>query len=120
MKLPSHATRAQLERLATALEPLPPSCEDAEAFEDSLIAFILDVSASGFMVPYDWMQDVAARRSETEDASALQGMDLDTFQRTVISHVRADRFVEGHLRKLARTGYLAAVIARARQLSAMS
>ena len=118
MKLESHATRAALEWLASALEPLTELWEDRDAFEDALVTFIYNASQSGIMVSYDWINDVASRRSEASDPTALQAMDLDTFQRTVISHIRGERLVEGHLRALARSGYLTAMAARARTLAA--
>lgn len=118
MTLSPALTRAQLDTLAESLIPLSRAGDDAEAFDDALLDFLKVVHYSGFIVPFDWQADIASRTKEVESAAALQSMDADTFRRTVIAHVRMDRFVEGHLRKLARTGYLAAVVERARQLSA--
>lgn len=118
MELEPRVTRSELERLATYLEPLIRLREDADAFEYALIDFLDDVYASGFMVPYDWPAHAAVRGQELKEPNVILTMDMDTFRRTVISHIRADRFVEGHLRELARNGCLTAVVQRAHQLAA--
>lgn len=90
---------------------------DASADMDvALEEFLVDVYTSGFVVSYDWPQYYAENKSLLNDAAALQAMDLDSFRRIVIAHLRMDRFSEGHLRHLLDTGYFAALVERASQL----
>ena len=118
MTLQSQVTAFQMETLIRYAEPMLLAGEDEQAANAALEAFVVTLHASGFIEPYDWIADDAARHEEIRDPAALESMDLDTFRRTVIVHVRADRFCEGHLLLLARNGYLAAIIERARQLIA--
>jgi hypothetical protein len=118
MKLQSQVTAFQLDTLIEYAEPLVVAAGDGQAGNTALETFVITVHASGFVQPYDWIADDAARRDQIRDPAALFSMDLDTFRRTVIVHVRADRFCEGHLLSLARSGYLTAVIKRAGELRA--
>jgi len=89
------------------------SRQDADA---ALEEFVLAAYANVFVVRHDWISDYDAHRQQFEDAAALRSMDMDTFRRTVIAHLRLDRFGEGHLRQLLETGYFAALVDRAREL----
>lgn len=116
MKLEPELSGAQLDvfiKYATIVLQTP----DASAEMDTALEeFLVDVYASGFVVSYDWPQFYAKKMGLVTDVAALQSMNLDTFRRVVIAHVRLDRLNEGHLRRLVRTGYFAALVERASQL----
>ena len=118
MKLDIEITASQLVQLAGALDRLAAAAKDVGAFQHELARFLHAIYASGLIEPYDWMTDVAERRGEFDDATALQRMDAERFHRTVIAHVRLDRLEDGHLMELAASGYLTAMAARARTLAA--
>lgn len=57
----------------------------------------------------DW-QDVAIRYYE--DPTLIETADLDTVRKLLITHVRKDRFCDGHLGAMLHEGHLTAILHR--------
>jgi hypothetical protein len=116
MTLEPHLTREQLDCFIEYATSVLRRREAGQDVSPALEEFLAAVYAKGFVVPYDWMSAYALHARDLEDAALLQSMDLDAFRRAAITHLRMDRFSEGHLKHLLQTGYFAAMAERARQL----
>lgn len=81
-------------------------------------AFIDALYDQGVVFAFDWMtwQD-EAKRYRT-DSAALESADLLAVRKLLTAHVRADRFVEGHLAAVFAEGHLTAILQRLKQLRA--
>lgn len=81
-----------------------------------VIAFVLALEAQSVIFPFDWpnWQDVARRY--VADADALDGADLLTCRKLLTTHVRLDRFVDGHLAHNLETGQITAILRRLQQI----
>ena len=66
----------------------------------------------GFVRRFDWprWQDQAARY--VEDPAAVEDADLETLCRLLTTHLRKDRFCDGHMAEMHRRGHLLAILRR--------
>lgn len=74
--------------------------------------FIEALYREGFVLTFDWpqWQDEASRI--VEDTAALQKADIETIRKLLTTHVRKDRFCEGHLLAMLQTGHINAILCR--------
>lgn len=83
--------------------------EEVGRFVDALYEY-------GWVVSFDW----PAWRDEAEryvgSPESVAGADLNTIRKLFTTHVRQDRFCEGHLSEMIRTGHVAALLRRLREL----
>lgn len=90
---------------------LPYFCPD-----EKLSEFVEVLYQHGWVTPFDW----PAWREEADRFVASPGLlasaDLDVLRKLLTSHVRQDRFCEGHLAEMVRTGHVAALLRRLREL----
>jgi hypothetical protein len=81
-----------------------------------VMAFVRSFDDSGLFIPFDWAswQDEAARMCS--DPSLIQKADLETIRRLLTTHVRKERFCEGHLACVCESGHIVSVLKRLKQL----
>ena len=81
-----------------------------------VMAFLRSFDDSGLLIPFDWgsWQEEAARMCA--DPSLIQEADLQTIRRLLTTHVRKERFCEGHLAGLCESGHIVSVLKRLKQL----
>ena len=84
---------------------------------DVLEEFVQTLYSEGFIGAFDWRQWAHGEGERfMQDHEALSRASLDDLRRVLISHVRADRFNEGHLLAEYRAGTLAVILRRAEEL----
>lgn len=84
---------------------------------DVLHEFVQTAYDEGFMFAFDCIEWVEQGGQQfIGDAPALSYATLDDLRRAINCHIRADRFVEGHLLAEYRAGTLAALLRRASAL----
>ena len=78
--------------------------------------FIDTLYETGFVFNFNWMdwQDEAKRLQD--EPAALAEADLLTLRKLLSAHVRADRFVDGHLAQIHADGHLLGIMRRLAQL----
>ena len=90
---------------------LPYFCPD-----DTLVDFVQALYRHDWVVPFDW----PAWREEADRFVSSPGLlasaDLDVVRKLLTTHVRQDRFCEGHLAEMVRSGHIAALLRRLREL----
>lgn len=64
---------------------------------------------------FPWMEWQEGRRF-AEDPTLLAAVDLETICKLLTAHARSDRFVEGHLEAMVRSGHIAAILRRLREI----
>lgn len=81
-----------------------------------VLAFLHSLSDSRLFIPFDWgsWQDEAARLFS--DPGLIQEADPLTIRRLLTTHVRKERFCEGHLAGLCESGHIVSVLKRLKQL----
>jgi hypothetical protein len=97
---------AHTARLDAAAGPLAP----AEAFA-------VEAAALGLEEPgFDWQAWPPAHSGEVSDPAFVAGADPETLRRIMTTHLRMNRFADGHLELIEQQGVLAAVVARLQAL----
>jgi len=69
-----------------------------------------------FLLPFDWTRWKEEAQRYRSGPGALETADLLTLRKLLTTHVRADRFVEGHLASVLETGHVTAVLRRLKQI----
>jgi len=85
-------------------------------FADELTQFHRAVYENGFVFQFDWRawQEDAIRYCEQPEL--LVSADFETLRKLITFHVRAERYVEGHLPRQVESGHLAAILRRLGEL----
>jgi hypothetical protein len=71
-----------------------------------------DLYENCFVVDFDWPSWETSARGYVEDAERLKTASLDTLQRLLTTHVRKDKFCEGHFSEMVRCGHIRAILER--------
>jgi len=79
-------------------------------------AFIQALHDNGWIVEVDWTQWAEEVKRYENWPEALHSSDLETLQKLLTCHVRADRFVEGHLLSIMKSGHITAILRRVQQI----
>ena len=86
------------------------------SFSPEVDEFISTLYEQGMIIPFDWRSwSEEAERYQT-DPEALEAADLLTLRKLLTAHVRADRFVEGHLASVFESGHITAILRRLKQI----
>ena len=86
-------------------------------FSDETEAFVSCLYEEQVVAGFDWGAWVARRgRALSEDPEQLSGATLEECRMLLAAHVRADRFVEGHLLEVLENGQIVAVLTRVAEL----
>lgn len=73
---------------------------------------------SGFVLDhFDWMAWSDEALAYEEDREKLQTADVETLQKIITTHMRADRLNEGHYDSIIENGFLADVVKRLKEIS---
>ncbi len=90
----------------------PPGQFPFFAFSEEVMAFVGALDRARLVFPFDWpsWQDEAARY--TSNPRALETADLLALRKLLTTHVRKDRFVEGHLASVLESGHITAILRR--------
>jgi hypothetical protein len=78
-------------------------------------AFIQALSSAGMFFPFDWPAWKEAR-ALYDDPALLAQADLLTLRKLFTTHIRTDRFTEGHLAHVIENGHITAMLRRLRTL----
>ncbi|WP_164103726.1 DUF6508 domain-containing protein [Candidatus Laterigemmans baculatus] len=83
---------------------------------ESYLEFYKALYEHGWVVPFDWSkwQDEAQRYVESPEK--IDTADAATVQKLFTTHARADRFCEGHLAEMFRSGHILCLLRRLRVL----
>ncbi len=105
------ATQAQIDALLPFLEII-----ESDNSPEVMGSFIDTLYENKWIVPFDWSswQDEAESYAEHPDKTASAS--VKTIQKLLTTHVRKDRFCEGHLDAMVENGHIAALLRRLKDL----
>lgn len=98
---------SELYKVDVAVSPLDPYSYVAEVDQ-----FIQTLYQEEFVIQFawtDWQQEAEAFIQHPE---RVQATDLETIQKLLTTHVRAERFSSGHLAQMIQTGHILAILNR--------
>jgi hypothetical protein len=85
-------------------------------YSADVLAFEKALYNQGIIFAFDWPAWGEEVKRYQSDAQALQRADLLALRKLLTAHVRADRFVEGHLASVLESGHITAILRRLRQI----
>lgn len=114
-------TASSIERLLAFLPALEqgPFHEEAGGYRrpnERLAAFGQALYETGIVFPFDWSSWARGDGEALVAGRSIETANLDDVRRAITTHVRADRFTEGHLLQVVEDGRMAALIRRLGQL----
>lgn len=89
-----------------------------EAHRREVADLIRDLYANGFIEAFDWSAWQHSAERYVADPGHLAHARLGTLKRLLTTHVRKDRFREGHFASMVKRGHITAILERLLQLSA--
>lgn len=78
--------------------------------------FVGALYAANLVYPFDWGQFVVQAFRYRDEPGLLAKADLLTLRRLLTTHVRADRFNEGHLAAVLESGHINVILKRLQEL----
>ncbi len=94
------------------LQERPDEFVDSEAFGH----FYKALYDAELIIEFDWMEWTGHAEEYVNRPELIEGADLDTVCKFLTTHVRNDRFCEGHLRGMIINGHIAAILRRLNDL----
>lgn len=81
-------------------------------FSNQASAFMRALYDNGWIISFDWgeWQNEAAKL--VESPAGLESADIETVRKLLTTHVRKERFCEGHLSAMHSCGHLVAILRR--------
>ena len=86
------------------------------SFSPEVDEFISMLYKQNMIIAFDWTSWSEEAERYRTDPAALEAADLLTLRKLLTAHVRADRFVEGHLASVFESGHMTAVLRRLKQI----
>jgi Family of unknown function (DUF6508) len=86
-------------------------------FAPEFLGFLKALGHHRFLVPFAWPAWAEEGMAIQRDPARLREADLPTIVRLFTMHVRADRFMEGHLAEAIERGWLLALLERLRSIA---
>lgn len=74
--------------------------------------FVEALYSAGVVFNFDWPEWQAEAERLVSNPEALAAADLSTLRKLLTTHVRKDRFCEGHLASVLESGHIASVLRR--------
>ena len=105
-------------KTAAVLQHLPAIGADPGGFMDSDAygQFYKALYDAGLIIQFDWMDWTGQAQEYVNRPELIEGADLDTVCKLLTTHVRNDRFCDGHLRSMILNGHMAAILHRLQEL----
>jgi O-acetyl-ADP-ribose deacetylase len=69
-----------------------------------------------WVIPFDWPAWHQEAVRYRENRGMISGADLETLRKLLTTHVREDRFAEGHLSSAFKSGEIVAILRRLKEL----
>lgn len=88
------------------------------SYHPDVRAFIAALYKEKVIISFDWMSWGDEAQRYQLDSEALAKVNLLTLRKLLTTHVRADRFTEGHLATMLENGHIVAVLRRLKQIRA--
>ena len=86
------------------------------SYSDEVQEFVKTLYEHDMIVPLDWAHWHKRAQQYQKDRTSVESADLATIRRLLTAHVRADRFTEGHLAAVLKSGHITAMLRRLKEI----
>jgi len=87
------------------------------SFSEAVCSFTRTLYDNGWVEPFDWVEWQAEANKYVDSPELIQSADAETIRKLLTTHVRKDRFCEGHLNAMFEKGHICALLQRLKQIS---
>jgi ribonuclease J len=84
---------------------------------DDFVPFIEGLYEAKLVTEFDWMEWTDQAQRYVDDQDLVESADILTIQKLLTTHVRNDRFCDGHLKAMVLDGHIAAILRRLQELA---
>lgn len=94
----------------------PPGVASNYKYQDTVTRFVKALHTNGWVVPFDWIswKDTAAQL--VNSPALLASADEGTLRKLITTHIRQDRFCEGHLAAMFENGHFVQILQRLKKI----
>lgn len=85
-------------------------------FDEVVMQFYQALYGNGWVEPFDWTEWQDTASQYVNSPGLIDSADSETVQKLFTTHVRADRFCEGHLASMFENGHIVALLRRLKQI----
>ena len=82
------------------------------SFDEAVSTFIQALYKHNWIIPFDWSEWQHEAEKYVNDPTLLETADVETIGKLFTTHVRKDRFCEGHLASMFENGQIVALLRR--------
>jgi len=82
------------------------------SFDEAVSKFIQALYKHNWIIPFDWSEWQHEAEKYVNDPTLLETADVETISKLFTTHVRKDRFCEGHLASMFENGHIVALLRR--------
>jgi hypothetical protein len=87
------------------------------SFDDAVIEFVQALYSNGWVTPeFRWTEWRQVAQEFVDSSCKVEQADATTILKLLTTHVRADRFCEGHMAAMFENGHIVALLRRLREL----
>ena len=113
----SPVTRKHIDAILPFLEQFEETGFSVDPYDEAVVEFVQILYANDWVTPrvkwVEW-QDVAEEYVDSPEK--IKSADVVTVQRLFTTHVRKDRFCEGHLSSMVENGHIVALLRRLKEI----
>ncbi len=106
---PSQVHHAQRQADGTIIMP-------SEERSPEVVRLVHDLYKNEFIQAFDWSSWQEEAEKLLADPERMKDADLETLVKLLTTHVRKDRFCEGHFTSMIRSGHIQAILERLAEL----
>jgi hypothetical protein len=85
-------------------------------FSESVTEFQQALYDNGWVTPFEWTKWQESAQEYVESPEKIESADAETIRKLFTTHVRKDRFCEGHLAAMFENGHIVALLRRLQTL----
>ena len=86
-------------------------------YNNRVIQFIKELYANGWVVDFNWTAWQQEAKQYWNNPVLIEQADVDTIRKLLTTHVRKDRFCDGHMAEAIKNGHIVVILRRLEQLS---
>ena len=88
-------------------------------FSESVSEFQQALYDNGWIAPFDWGAWQETAREYVENPGKIESADATTIQKLLTTHIRKERFCEGHLAAMFENGHIVGLLRQVQELRVM-
>lgn len=86
-------------------------------YDNSVVKFIRALYSNGWIIDFNWPEWQQEAERFWNNPEMIEQADVDTIKKLLTTHVRKDRFCDGHMAQAIKNGHIVTILRRLKELS---